>query len=64
MSYAEEPIQILACEIKEIRNKRIALVKVLWHRNGVEESTWELEDTMKKQYPNLLTGKIFRDENP
>ncbi|KAG8483059.1 hypothetical protein CXB51_021943 [Gossypium anomalum] len=30
----------------------------------VEEATWEPEDAMRKQYPNLFTGKIFRDENP
>ncbi|KAA3470225.1 DNA/RNA polymerases superfamily protein [Gossypium australe] len=36
-----KPIQILAREIKELRNKRIKLVKVLWHRNGVEDATWE-----------------------
>ncbi|KAA3470365.1 Gag-Pol polyprotein [Gossypium australe] len=33
MSYAEETIRILACEIKELRNKKITLVKVLWHRH-------------------------------
>ncbi|KAA3474609.1 DNA/RNA polymerases superfamily protein [Gossypium australe] len=48
MSYAEESIRILAREIKELSNKKIALVKVLWHRHGVEEATWEPEDAMRK----------------
>ncbi|KAA3477389.1 DNA/RNA polymerase superfamily protein [Gossypium australe] len=39
MSYAEELIRILAREIKELRNKRITLLKVLWHWHGVEEAT-------------------------
>ncbi|KAA3487055.1 pol protein [Gossypium australe] len=30
ITYNEEPIKILAREVKELRNKRIALVKVLW----------------------------------
>lgn len=30
MSYSEEPNMIVAREIKELRNKRIMLVKVLW----------------------------------
>ncbi len=64
MSYEEEPISILAREIKELRNKKIPLVKVLWHKHGVEEATSELEDAMKERYPNLFTGKIFEDENP
>ncbi|KAK5794127.1 hypothetical protein PVK06_035332 [Gossypium arboreum] len=63
LSYEEEPIRILAREVKELRNKKIPLVKVLWHKHGVEEATWELEDSMKDRYPNLFTGKIFGDEN-
>ncbi|KAG8492999.1 hypothetical protein CXB51_010290 [Gossypium anomalum] len=30
MTYNEEPIKILAYETKELRNKKVALVKVLW----------------------------------
>ncbi|KAA3461731.1 reverse transcriptase [Gossypium australe] len=55
MSYAEEAIRILAREIKKLKNKKIALVKVLWHRHMVEEATWEPEDAVRKQYPNLFT---------
>ncbi|KAA3480672.1 receptor-like protein kinase [Gossypium australe] len=61
---SEQPFRILAREIKELRNKKISLVKVLWHKHGVKEAMWELEDVMREQYPNLFTGKIFRDENP
>ncbi|KAA3466259.1 DNA/RNA polymerases superfamily protein [Gossypium australe] len=45
MTYNEEPIKILAREIKELRNKK---VKVLWQRHGIEEATWKLEDTIGK----------------
>ncbi|KAA3473391.1 receptor-like protein kinase [Gossypium australe] len=64
MMYKEEPIRILAREIKELRNKHIVLVKAFWKRHGVEEATWEPEEAMRKQYPNLFTGKIFGEENP
>lgn len=63
LSYGEEPIRILARETKELRNKHIALVKVLCQRHGVEEATWEPEGTMRSQYPNLFSCKIFVDEN-
>ncbi len=63
MTYVEEPVKILDKEIKQLRNKSIALVKVLWNRHGVDEATWEPEEAMRKQYPNLFTGKIFGDEN-
>ncbi|XP_037493281.1 uncharacterized protein LOC119370063 [Jatropha curcas] len=36
LTYEEEPVRILAREIKELRNKRILLVKVLW-RNYLEK---------------------------
>ncbi|KAA3483822.1 Gag-Pol polyprotein [Gossypium australe] len=48
MTYNEEPIRFLTREIEELRNKRIALVKVLWQRHRVEEATWEPEKAMRK----------------
>ena len=63
MSYEEEPMRILAREVKELRNKRVPLVKVLWLKQRIKEATWETESSMKERYPNLFTGKIFGDEN-
>ena len=40
-----------------LRHKTVRLVRVLWRHCGVEESTWEREDTMRATYPFL-----FRDE--
>ncbi|KAA3477170.1 receptor-like protein kinase [Gossypium australe] len=55
MTYGEESVNILAREVKQLGNKSIALVKVLWQGNGVEEATWEPEKAMRNQYPNLFT---------
>ena len=38
-------------------HKTVRLLRVLWQHRGVEESTWEREDTMRATYPFL-----FRDE--
>ncbi|KAA3480881.1 receptor-like protein kinase [Gossypium australe] len=46
LTYSEELIRILACEIKHLRNKHITLVKVLWHKHRLEEAMWELEEAM------------------
>ena len=54
LTYEEEPVQILAREVKELRNKKIPLVKVLWRNHKNEESTWESEETMRQQYPQLF----------
>ncbi|KAA3466793.1 DNA/RNA polymerases superfamily protein [Gossypium australe] len=48
MTYNEEPIKILAYKMKELRNKKVALVNVLWQCHGLEEATWEPEDIMRK----------------
>ncbi|KAA0048216.1 ty3-gypsy retrotransposon protein [Cucumis melo var. makuwa] len=50
----EQPVEILAREVKRLRNRGIALVKVLWRNHGVEEATWEREENMRAQYPELF----------
>ena len=55
LSYDEEPKAILAQKVKQLRNKQVLLVKVLWQHHGREEATWEPEATMKAQYPQLFT---------
>ncbi|TYK09587.1 pol protein [Cucumis melo var. makuwa] len=54
LSYEEQPVEILAREVKMLRNRGIALVKVLWWNHGVEEATWEREEDMRAQYPELF----------
>ena len=44
LSYEKQSVQILGREEKELRNKTISLVKVLWRNHLVEEETWERED--------------------
>ena len=39
LSYDEEPKAILAREVKQLRNKQVPLVKVLWQHHGREEAT-------------------------
>ncbi|KAL0553613.1 hypothetical protein IC582_007513 [Cucumis melo] len=54
LSYEEQPLEILAREVKRLSNRGIALVKVLWRNHGVEEATWEREEDMRAQYPELF----------
>ncbi|XP_040950957.1 uncharacterized protein [Gossypium hirsutum] len=39
MSYGEEPLKILARKVKQLRNKSVPLVKVLWQKHEIEEAT-------------------------
>ena len=54
LSYVEQLVEILAREVKMLRNRRIALVKVLWQNHQVEEATWEQEDDMRARYLELF----------
>ena len=55
MSYIEHPLKILDKQERILRNKKVALVKVLWRNPKVEESTWELESKMINKYPHLFS---------
>ena len=61
LSYEKQSVRILGREEKELRNKTISLVKVLWRNHLVEKATWEREDQMWDQYPHLFqdTGTNF-----
>ncbi|GAV70150.1 Chromo domain-containing protein [Cephalotus follicularis] len=54
MNFIESPVQILDRRIKQLRNKGVPLVKVLWQYHESEEATWEREDDMKAMYPHLF----------
>ena len=62
LTYEEDPVENLAREVKELRNKQIPLVKVLWRKHKTEEATWESEETMCQQYPQLFNEGNFKDE--
>ena len=40
-TFDEEPKAILDREVKQLRNKQVPLVKVLWQYHDMEEATWE-----------------------
>ena len=56
-TFEEGPVCIMDSRDQALRCKTVRLVRVLWRHCGVDESTWESEDTMWATYPFL-----FRDE--
>ena len=56
-TFEEGPVCIVDSRDQVLRRKTVRLVRVLWQHCGVEESTWEHNDTMQATYPFL-----FRDE--
>lgn len=43
VSYDTKPIAVVDRKEQVLRNRVIPLLKVIWHHNGIEEATWELE---------------------
>ena len=56
-TFEEGPLCIMDSRDQVLQRKTVRLVRVLWQHRGVEESTWERDDTMQATYPFL-----FRDE--
>ncbi|KAA3460521.1 DNA/RNA polymerases superfamily protein [Gossypium australe] len=62
LSFEEELVEILDCDVKVLRRKTVPLVKVLWRNHDSEEATWEPEEAMQQQYPYLFRSGNFEDE--
>ena len=50
-TFEEGPVCILDSRDQVLRRKTVRIVRVLWKHCGVDESTWEREDTMQATYP-------------
>ncbi|KAK9049808.1 hypothetical protein SSX86_031223 [Deinandra increscens subsp. villosa] len=56
LSLEEEPEAILDRQERVMRRKTIPFVKVLWKNHSTREATWEMEGSIRSQYPNLFTS--------
>ncbi|XP_070003511.1 uncharacterized protein [Nicotiana sylvestris] len=54
LTYEEVPIEILDRQVRKLRTKDIASVKVLWSNHDSKEATWEVKEDMRKKYPYLF----------
>ena len=54
LSYEDVPVEILDRQVRRLRNKEVASVKVLWRSQSVEGATWEAEAATKVKYYHLL----------
>ena len=62
LTYEEGPIEIFCRQVRELWNKRIPLVKVLWRKHNTEEATWESEEDMRQQYQQPFDEGNFEDK--
>ena len=57
LCYEEEQITIVDRQIKKLRSKEIASIKVIWQNHTTEEDTWEAEEAMRAKYPQLFEAQ-------
>ncbi|WMV41070.1 hypothetical protein MTR67_034455 [Solanum verrucosum] len=51
LSYEKLLVEILDRQVKKLRNKEVASMKVLWRNHSVEGATWEAKADMMSYYP-------------
>nr|GEV62282.1 hypothetical protein [Tanacetum cinerariifolium] len=56
LHFIEEPVEIMECEVKNLKKCCILIVKVRWNSRRGPVFTWECEDQMQKKCPYLFTN--------
>jgi hypothetical protein len=54
LTYSERPVKILEMAERVTRNKVIKMCKVQWSHHTEDEATWEHEEELKADYPDLF----------
>nr|GEU52563.1 retrotransposon protein, putative, Ty3-gypsy subclass [Tanacetum cinerariifolium] len=58
IGFVKKPIEIVERDMKNLKRRRIPLVKVRWNSRQGAEYTWECEDQFRKKYPPLFTKPV------
>ncbi|GKB12671.1 hypothetical protein Tco_0846594 [Tanacetum coccineum] len=58
LCFIAEPVEIMDREIKKLKRRNIALVKVRWNSKRGPEFTWEHEDQLRIKYPQLFVDRV------
>ena len=59
LTYKEYPVKILETAERVTRSKVIRMCKVQWNRYSEEKATWEREEDLKVEYPQLFEASTF-----
>ena len=57
LTYREQPLHILDTNVRVTRKRAIRFFKVKWSIHSEEETTWEREDYLKKEFPNFSLAR-------
>jgi hypothetical protein len=54
LTYRERPVRILEEDVCLTRRRNIKMYKVQWSNHTEHEATWEREDYLQQEFPELL----------
>ena len=54
LSYSERPVCVLESSEHKTRSKTVKFLKVQWAHHSEKEATWEHEDHLCSEYPELF----------
>jgi hypothetical protein len=54
LTYQERPIRILEEDVRLTHRCKIKMYKVQWSNHSEDEATWEREDYLQREFPELL----------
>ncbi|GJU20443.1 hypothetical protein Tco_1153785 [Tanacetum coccineum] len=63
LRFVEEPVEIMDREIKKLKRRKIALVKVRWNSKRSPEFTWEHKDQMRIKNPQLFVDRVVEPDS-
>jgi hypothetical protein len=55
LTYSEYPVRILETSHNITRSKVINMCKVQWIHHSQDEATWEREDKLRAEFPQLFS---------
>ena len=56
LTYREVPIRILEEAYRTTRTRSIKFLKIQWSKHTEEEATWEREDYIRTEFPDLFSS--------
>jgi hypothetical protein len=56
LTYRQRPIRILEEDVRLTSRCKIKMYKVQWSNQTEDEATWEREDYLQREFPDLLNA--------
>jgi hypothetical protein len=56
LTYSEHPIRVLDQKDRVARRKTLKFYKILWNQHSKDETTWETQEFLDKNFPGFLAS--------